>query len=381
MFVMEDSWMRVIRKSRAKALDSFNVNGQRQWKVNERCDADGVGIPGRCVFAQNDAYLEVCNPGWKEQRIVMFGLLGMTAFNLFIIWMWYGFAVHPLLFDKFIMISHVVDYKHGDETAYLWFGWLLLFPLAGICAFMIFAGFYYMGARTLFFTYARGRIRFNRITRKVYVLRPGYCGGNKVFDWDRLVALCDLSGGGSKSTIKALALYYPPLSASDQPVNGPAQGEDCIFVGGALPSYSAAASFWEYIRRYMQDGPTVDKIPPNASANYKHVPRFVPADYGTYCGMPSYAQYRLEVRPGFMEATFHMLSQMTCSWPKFPREWGSDSGLGEPEDRPVQTGATMTALVYRAKKKLSAVDEVELLTHWGTPEALAEAKSRLLAQE
>ena len=144
---------------------------------------------------------------------------------------------------------------------------------------------------------------------------------------------------------------------------------------------SAAASFWEYIRRYMQDGPTVDKIPPNASANYKHVPRFVPADYGTYCGMPSYAQYRLEVRPGFMEATFHMLSQMTCSWPKFPREWGSDSGLGEPEDRPVQTGATMTALVYRAKKKLSAVDEVELLTHWGTPEALAEAKSRLLAQE
>lgn len=381
MFVMEDSWMRVIRKSRAKALDSFNVNGQRQWKVNERCDADGVGIPGRCVFAQNDAYLEVCNPGWKEQRIVMFGLLGMTAFNLFIIWMWYGFAVHPLLFDKFIMISHVVDYKHGDETAYLWFGWLLLFPLAGICAFMIFAGFYYMGGRTLFFTYARGRIRFNRITRKVYVLRPSYCGGNKVFDWDRLVALCDLSGGGSKSTIKALALYYPPLSASDQPVNGPAQGEDCIFVGGALPSYSAAASFWEYIRRYMQDGPTVDKIPPNASANYKHVPRFVPADYGTYCGMPSYAQYRLEVRPGFMEATFHMLSQMTCSWPKFPREWGSDSGLGEPEDRPVQTGATMTALVYRAKKKLSAVDEVELLTHWGTPEALAEAKSRLLAQE
>ena len=42
-----------------------------------------------------------------------------------------------------------------------------------------------------------------------------------------------------------------------------------------------------------------------------------------------------------------MLSQMTCSWPRFPKEWHSDSGLGEPEDRPVQTGAVMTALVYR----------------------------------
>ena len=375
MFGMEDNWMRFIRKSRAKALDGFNVNGQRQWKVDERCDAEGVDIPGSCVFAQNEAYLELCNPGWAEQRIVMFGLLGMTAFSLLIIWMWYGFAVHPILF------GHIFEVVRPSTRPADWgdyaFGWGLFFPLAVGAAFLIFAGFYYMGGRTLFFTYARGRIRFNRMTRKVYVLRPGYCGGNKVFDWDRLVALCDLSGGGRKSTIKALALYHPPLNPGDQPARGPAQEEDCIFVGCALPSYSAAAPFWEYIRRYMQDGPTVDKIPPNAPVNYKHVPRFVPADYGTYCGKPGYAQYRLEVRPGFMEATFHMLSQMTCSWPKFPKEWGSDSGLGEPEDRPVQTGATMTALVYRAKNKLTAADEVEFLTHWGTPEALAEAKAKL----
>lgn len=36
----------------------------------------------------------------------------------------------------------------------------------------------------------------------------------------------------------------------------------------------------------------------------------------------------------------------------------------------------MTALVYRSEGKLGLDDEVELLTHWGTKEALGEVKAR-----
>lgn len=36
----------------------------------------------------------------------------------------------------------------------------------------------------------------------------------------------------------------------------------------------------------------------------------------------------------------------------------------------------MTAMVYRAEGKLSAADEVEFLAHWGTAEALAEAREK-----
>lgn len=272
MFVIEDNWLRVIRKSRAKALEGFNVNGQRQWKVDESSAAEGVDIPGRSIYAQNDSYLEMCNPGWKEQRDLMLGLLLLVPFALLVIWMWYGFAIHPILFKRLIMFwtSFPYDANDGDGIV-LWMGWLVGFPLAAGAAFLLVGAFYYMGARTLFFTYARGRVRFNRITRKVYVLRPGYCGGNQVFDWDRLVALCDLSAGGRKSTLKVLALYHPPFDPNDQPLKGPARGEDCIFVGDALPSYEAALPLWEYIRRYMQEGPTVDDIPPNASAHYKKI--------------------------------------------------------------------------------------------------------------
>ncbi|UDM53393.1 hypothetical protein [Cupriavidus sp. MP-37] len=70
------------------------------------------------------------------------------------------------------------------------------------------------------------------------------------------------------------------------------------------------------------------------------------------------------------------LVQSTCFWPRFPTAWESDSGMGEPEDRPVQTGAVMTAMVYRAEGRLSLADEVQFMKHWGTEEGLQEALAR-----
>ncbi|MDP1165822.1 hypothetical protein, partial [Klebsiella pneumoniae] len=72
--------------------------------------------------------------------------------------------------------------------------------------------FFVGGMRTAFFTLARGRIRFNRLKRKIYVLRPRYCGGNVVIDWDKVVALLKPEGvrRGDKETVQAIALYRPP---------------------------------------------------------------------------------------------------------------------------------------------------------------------------
>lgn len=370
MFALEDTYARIKRKSIEKAREEFRVNSQRQWRSDEPSDAEGINLPGRCAFAQNNTYLELCNPGWERQRLVVFGLLLVAPMALLIIWGWYGFAIHPILFNQVIMFWHVADRDPADWSL-LWFGWLLLFPLAAASAFMLFAAFYYMGARSSFFTYARGRIRFNRLTRKVYVLRPGYCGGNQIFEWDRLRALCDIAGD-RRGGISSLALYHPPFDTSD----AKATGEDCIFVGPARTAASHAPLLWEYIRLYMQEGPVTGNIPPNAPSNYKKVPLYLPQEYSTYCGKPSRAQYRLEQRPRFLETTMHMISQITCSWPAFPKEWQSDSGVGEPEDKPVQAGAVMTALVYRAQGKLSKADEIEFLRHWGTSEAQQEAMSR-----
>ncbi|KQX34443.1 hypothetical protein [Variovorax sp. Root434] len=370
MFVRENSYRLARHRSPKKSRAHINLEGQKHWPTH-RSGARGIEMPSRAAYAQNDAYLELCNPGWDLQWRAGMGNLYVVLPAAVLIWMWCGLAVHPLLFGQIIFFFMISDRVSSTD---LWLGWLLLLPLALASAFMIFAWFHYMGMRTCFFTDARGRIRFNRLTRKVYVLRPGYCGGNVVLDWERLVALFEPEGAsaGAKQTIKALALYHPPFDSADPS----AKGEDCIFVGPGLSGTQNAAYLWEYIRQYMEVGPTVDHIPADASSTYKGIARYLHPDYTTYCGKPDARQYRLEQKPGFMETSFHMMSQVTCSWPAFPKEWQSDSGIGEPEDKPVQTGAVMTALVYRSQGKLSKADEIEFLRHWGTAEALQEAMSR-----
>lgn len=372
MFIREEGYARLHRLGISKSRAHINLEGQKHWPP-DRSGARGIEIPSRTAYAQNDAYLELCNPGWDLQWRAGIGNLYIILPAILVIWCWYGFAVHPVLFGKIIFFFPVVDYRPRDWP-FLLMGWLLLFPLAIGSAFLIYMWLYRMGMRTCFFSYARGRIRFNRLTRKVYVLRPDYCGGNVVLDWERLVALFDPQSTSrwDKQSIAMLALYHAPFDSSDQT----AKGEDCIFVGPGLSGPQEAASLWEYIRQYMEVGPTVDHLPADASSTYKGIARYLHPDYTTYCGKPSRRQYQLEQKPGFMETSFHMMSQVTCSWPAFPKEWQSDSGVGEPEEKPVQAGAVMTALVYRAQGKLSKADEIEFLQHWGTPEAQQEAISR-----
>ncbi len=173
MFIKENAYFRVARRSAGKGKNLIDLGFQKKWSVDRSCEADGIDLPGRCVYAQNEKYLELCNPGWEFQWRAAVGSIFIAPCFLFIAWLWYCFAVHPLIFGKLIFIGpwYIVDYKN-EMSPFFWGGWLLIFPMA-------LAGFFIMhlwwnanGARTAFFTYARGRIRFNRIQRKVYVLRP-----------------------------------------------------------------------------------------------------------------------------------------------------------------------------------------------------------------
>lgn len=375
MFIAEYEYERKRRISFEKVKGVIDINSQRKWKHNENSAAEGVGLAGCCVFAQNAYFLELCNPGLEEQWKAIMGSLFVCLPALFVISGWYGLTIHPAVFNDFFLWGKVIPYDGPDQDFLVWFGWLFVFPLAIGCVVLLYGWFVGIGNRACFFTYLRGRIRFNRVTRKVYVLRPKFCGGNKVFDWDELVALMSRFPADDprhRTVLGVLILYYGPPHAKTL------DDEDAIFVGNLFDHSreEQAAALWEYIRRYMEIGPSIDRIPTNAPADFKEIPRYLPADYFTFCGKLSADQYQAEFRPGFMETICYMLSQMTCSWPRFPPEWQSDSGLGEPQDNPVQTGAVMTALVYRAMGKLSVEDEVEFLTHYGTPEALKEAQER-----
>jgi hypothetical protein len=179
MFIREEGYARLHRSAVAKSRAHINLDGQKHWPTN-RSGARGITMPNGSAYAQNEAYLELCNPGWNLQWRAGIGNSYVILPALLVIWGWYGFAVHPLLSAEIIFFWPTIAYG-ADDWPYLVFGWLLLFPLALASAFLIYLWFCKMGMRTCFFTFARGRIRFNRLTRKVYVLRPKYCGGDAVF--------------------------------------------------------------------------------------------------------------------------------------------------------------------------------------------------------
>ncbi|WP_258396891.1 hypothetical protein [Cupriavidus alkaliphilus] len=127
------------------------------------------------------------------------------------------------------------------------------FCLAVIVVFEIDFGIYFwpMPITPNFFTNLRARYRFNRTTRKVYVLRPGRYGGNVVLDWDRMRAHLNWCApremepdeiddrnarqrrrhnAGGEFRMRRLVLYWPPLNHDD----AERKGEDVLWVGPKL---------------------------------------------------------------------------------------------------------------------------------------------------
>lgn len=211
MFGVEYLYARVSRRSTEKGRWSLFLNSQRQWRPHEDA-AEGVELSVRSVYAQNEVYLEVCNPAWEQRWKCGFGLLGVVGLSFFVILIWYGLAVHPI-FTGNVFYLIPLNFLSADKVEII-FGWVFVFPLALGSVFLIYGWLFGMGMGAAFFSYLRGRIRFNRHTRKVYVLRPSYCGGNKIFDWDRLSALMHRASPKDSSIneiASMLTLYHAPL--------------------------------------------------------------------------------------------------------------------------------------------------------------------------
>ena len=285
----------------------------------------------RALFDRNEHFIELSNMG-EEDRSLDLLLVGLLAFG----------SLAPL-YGAIFIASQAGSHELASYVSWiipvgaLWFNYML-WPLQ---------------YAPKFFTSLRARYRFNRTTRKVYVLRPARYGGNVVLDWDRVQAhvnWCapremthdDLrdpvarqarqDNRGGQFGICGLVLYWPPLDAADKE----RKGEEVLWVGPKL----AGENLWQYIRTFMEEG--MDAVPEPTEYEWlrkgfhsvgQHVEE-------TVLG-PSRVLDRLGGRAGeggasiqtsfnFMLnavwAPLHCLAERLCSWPMFPDEWNSDCG-------------------------------------------------------
>ena len=92
-------------------------------------------------------------------------------------------------------------------------------------------------------------IRFNRVTRQVYLHRPKFAGGITVLDWEQVTvdsAVEDKNEGVNAG--RKLMLFWDS-SPPDRP------HLHIVFVGKRADGTSDIVNLWEFIRRYMEEGP------------------------------------------------------------------------------------------------------------------------------
>ena len=226
----------------------------------------------------------------------------------------------------------------------------------GLLAFSWFAVavYWYNYLRAVILTALCARYRFNRTTRKVYVLRPRQFGGNVVLDWDRVQAhpywrapgglklkpgfqhdpqlreaRANASGGFMMT--RGLLLYWPPLDADDPK----RKGEELLWVG----QWQSGISDWEYIRRFMEEG--MHAVPKPEASHYRRKGRSSMMQHywedemdpeirqAELLGEPDPRRAKISLIGRLLPLPFlslNSLGQWLCYWPTFPKAWNSDCG-------------------------------------------------------
>lgn len=200
--------------------------------------------------AEDFGLLHAYNEKWLEVRTWNNDIRGvLTLFGVF----FYSFFGGLSLYISLGMIyAYMHGYSIGSKKLYLPEDYFPM-TLATVVMIFIFGGVLYFTQKFFFkyelFTHRWMRIRFNRKTQKVYLLRPAFCGGLRVFDWR-----CTEPGLPKDKNPDAPFLHWGILAWVSPTLGEPMAAH---FVGRRTSFQTQAdwLAFWEFIRRYMEEGP------------------------------------------------------------------------------------------------------------------------------
>ncbi|WP_321903650.1 DUF6708 domain-containing protein [Paraburkholderia tropica] len=274
----------------------------------------GTATENDSLYAYNDTFIDVRTPSDEKRGLItlFLGIGGMA---------WLGVCLYAVLlpFRAFL---------HGERDFYFGFYFFCLTALVvALGSFFVYVKYLFRYLRLEAFTARRLVVRFNRITRKVYLLRPKNIGGIVALDWDKTQAAVDpsmrhevLPGGGFLIlSWDAGAVYDADGKLTDD--------FDGTFVGRTARNGAELLAFWEYIRRYMEIGPEAAPPPkkllsktPWPWLSFEAAWNILPLRGLRESGMwPMFVLVKLMLLPvTLIHATGHWISLLLCYEPKFP---------------------------------------------------------------
>ncbi|NWL76214.1 hypothetical protein DM872_05075 [Pseudomonas taiwanensis] len=295
--------------------DQQRKPGQPELKAPEGVNesVSKVVYDNDSLYAYNDTYIDLRTPNdEKKGAITFFGCaIGGTL-------LWAELAVIWLATADLLNPSVVLGWDFYVFS-------LILSPLTGSAALFFYFKYAFRLLRLESFTARRIIVRFNRITRKVYPLRPEYLGGIRIMDWDKTEVLIDKNMSELDGTGGFVILVWDRGDGVD--LQGtPTEDIEVTFVGKPTHSARELLAFWEYIRRYMEDGPAAAPAPKKLLSKFPWPWLSLKAAWGLdtrflrHSGLRIFVVANVLMLPAILiHATGHWLSLLLCYEPRFPR--------------------------------------------------------------
>ncbi|AXO87910.1 hypothetical protein DZC75_07795 [Pseudomonas parafulva] len=307
-----DAFEKQHKKVKNKVLYESDIQEMLEYAKSPACNTPKSRGP---VYLYNEQILEMRCGMWEDKR----GLISLiSATIIYTIAAFLFIAVKSIaLLNKIAQTPHEVPYGSRLFIALFALGIVLLISLP-------YLKYGLRITRLEMFTSRHLLIRFNRTTQQVYLHHPSYCGGIVTLPWHGVMC------SGSDKKYAATGSLGLPLDLMWQPPYAGALHPELVHVGKAANNFAELQAEWEFIRRFMDEGPQGLPRPRITS----HFPWPWQAFTPQFEGLTRYFRTSsritkiglLLISPAFLIiGTGHWLSLMLCwkpRWPKIIREAG-----------------------------------------------------------
>ena len=191
-------------------------------------------------YAYNDRYLEIRGGMFENFR----GILTWISLFVFLI------PFH-VFYIGLSVISELIDHESNDIVSDIIV--LIYCIIVFIVSMYLIIRYFRYIYRFELFTIRHIRVRFNRVTKQVYIQRPKYCGGTVVFKWEHIMpSNFGESGSDMGGTNMVNLMTFHPYKTGFPVAHS-------VGIGKNTYNGQDYKDEWEFIRRYMEHGP--DNLP------------------------------------------------------------------------------------------------------------------------
>ena len=305
-----------------EAMNDFN-NQQRKPGQPELYAPEGVNESvsdqvndNSSAYEYNNKYIDLRTPNDEKRGVISLFFLCTC-----------GIILQALAGTLYIAVKRIHSGLRHDgsllEVSDYFF--LVVFPLFWLLMLAIYLKYTLRFIRLESLTARRIIVRFNRITRKVYLLRPKHLGGIRIMDWDKTEILIDKKMSELEGTGGFVILVWDKGDGVD--LEGtPTDNIEVTFIGKPTRNASELLAFWEYIRRYMEDGPAAAPAPEKLICKFPWPWLSLKAAWGLDTSFLRQRELRIFVLLNLLlwpviliHATGHWLSLLLCYEPRFPK--------------------------------------------------------------